>query len=218
MAPADRFTDLRRRIERLRVKRDDAVEGAERLVAEVETLRQKAQDHAEALPITLAIARSYRQSKFDDIEGLVAKSLRTVFSQEFGFVLEQQEKRNQVETVPLVIDRDGHRVRPVDGMGGGVVDVTSLTLRAILWSQQADRSDPTLLLDEPAHKVNGKAAIKRISEVMQGLSSALGLQFIVATNRPGLSSAADRTFKLENESGHETTVEVVEEAESYGQI
>lgn len=215
----DRIRSVRRRVTQIAAERDVAVRRARELTEQAQKARASATDHSEALPLVISIVRAFRKSSIDRLEKPGSAALRAVFERNYGFCFEQEERRGQVELTPMVVALDGKPVPPVDSMGGGMVDVVSLTLRPVLWGEQPKRSDPVMVLDEPAHAVNSEHGVRNLSRVFRKLSKTMGLQYIIVTNRPLLAAAADRIFNLTNPTDFDTQIEVVTsgEAPSHGQ-
>lgn len=217
---SDRIAQVRRRLDQAVARRDVMRERVAALEVEAASAARSAQDHADAVPVATGIARAFRRSKIADLEKPGTAALRAVFERPYGFKLEQEEKRGQVEVTPMVVALDGKPVRPKSSMGGGIVDVCSVTLRPVLWAEQAQRTDPVMLLDEPAHAVNSEHGMRNLSEILRKLSTTLGLQYLIVTNRPALGAAANRIFNLTNPTGFDTKVAVVSgtSVSSHGQI
>lgn len=216
----DRVVHLRRRIDQAAARRDVVRERVEELETSAAEAVQAAQDWADALPVVTGIARSFRRSKIDGLEKPGTAALRAVFEKPYGFRFSEEERRGQIELTPMVVALDGKPVRPRDTMGGGIIDVASVTLRPVLWAEQKKRTDPVMVLDEPAHAVNSEHGMRNLSAILRKLSKSLGLQYLIVTNRPALGAAADRIFNLTNPTGFDTQVEVVSgtSVPSHGQV
>lgn len=217
---SDRAAQLRRRLDQAVARRDVVRDRAAALETESTRATRSAQDYADALPVVSGIVQSFRRSSIEKLEKPGTAALRAVFERPYGLKFEQVERRGQVEVTPMVVALDGKPVRPKSSMGGGIVDVCSVTLRPVLWAEQPNRTDPVMLLDEPAHAVNSEHGMRNLSEILRKLSMSLGLQYVIVTNRPALGAAADRIFNLTNPTGFDTQVEVVSgtSVSSHGQV
>jgi hypothetical protein len=67
----------------------------------------------------------------------------------------------------------------------------------VLWSKQAEATDPVILLDEPARCVNTPDAIRQLSMLMQQLSEAFGIQFVNVTNRAAFKEGSGQVLRIE---------------------
>ena len=154
------LTETRRHVDRLFARRD-------LLNTELDTARTQAvgftkslADHKEALPVLIAISSAYRRAEVARIQKAVSMALQAVFGRAYEFKLKQVPRRGQVELEPLVVD--GTMELDLEGVGGGIKDIVSLVLRVVLWSKQAEATDPVILLDEPARCVNTPDAIRQL--------------------------------------------------------
>lgn len=206
--------ELRRRVDRLAAARDSAAAAVKKLKKQAAQAAESSEHHQLALPIVIAIAKAYRRTRVERLEKPGTAALRAVFERDYGFQLVQQEKRGQLEVTPVVVNLDGHQERPTFSMGGGIADVVSLTLRPVLWSEQPKRSDAVMMLDEPASAINSADGIRNLSKVFQKLSRALGLQYVIVTNRPALAESADQIINLTNPDGFNTQVEIISAGKS----
>jgi DNA repair exonuclease SbcCD ATPase subunit len=204
----DDVTALRREYDRRSGRRDAVVEKTAALEARVESMRESLEDHAEAMPVLMKIAQLWRTRELTEVHGLVTAALKAVFEYPYEFRFREEEKRGQVELTPVVVD-DGEEFEPKSSKGGGITDVLSLAFRPVFWSKMGDRRpDPTMVLDEPGHFVNSAEYIRNLGEMIERLSKALGLQFIIVTNRPAMTHRASRVFDV-TKVGRVSKVEVL---------
>lgn len=202
----DDLSELRRRADFLVARRDVLRQSVAKNRDRLEDLSRQEQDHVDAIPIVLKIGQVHRQLSLEKIEALVTSALKVVFEHPYTFKLKQEEKRGQIELVPVVIDGD-LELEPASSMGGGIVDILSIALRIILWSMMADRSDPVLVMDEPARHVNSERSVRNLASLFEQVSKSMGIQFVIVTNRPALSHKADAVFSIHKSAG-ESRVEV----------
>jgi DNA repair exonuclease SbcCD ATPase subunit len=186
---------VRRLVDRYQAQRHLLIAERDAVTRLLEKAREDSAAHAEAVPVLMKIAQAHRKLSLEKVDGLTTAALRAVFEYPYDFSFKQEEKRGQVELRPVVID-DGDERDPMASMGGGILDVISISLRPILMSLQADKADPVLIMDEPARQVNSIEAVKNLSNMIRKLSEVLKLQVIMVTNRPALAQAADRIFEV----------------------
>ena len=82
---------------------------------------------------------------------------------------------------------------------GGVVDVLSLALRMAFWSLDKTKR-PLLLLDEPLKHLSEDLQ-SRASDMLQMLSSKLGIQILMVTHEKALLEAVNKEFSMKLENG-----------------
>ncbi len=184
---------IRRNVTRLVADRDRYQEELVNLQANTKTLKTSVANHTAALQALMQIGKVHRKISLGTIEELVTASLQAVFPERaYSFELRPDEKRNQVE-LQLLIKEGTLELDPVDEMGGSVVDVVSLALRVVLWSRAKNRTDPVMILDEPARMV-ARAHIGNLALMLKTLSERLGIQFIIVTHVEELAYNANRSF------------------------
>jgi DNA repair exonuclease SbcCD ATPase subunit len=194
------FLELRKRADKVLARREILSQQLASSRERVASIIESEQDHVDALPIILKIGQLHRQFSLDKIESLVTSALRVVFEHPYTFKLRQEEKRGQIELVPIVIDGD-LELEPASSMGGGIIDVLSIALRIILWSMMKDKPESVMVMDEPARHVNSEKSVKNLATLFEQVSKSMGLQFIVVTNRPALSHNADLVYKVRKSKG-----------------
>lgn len=198
-------TSLRKRANKILARREILSQSLSLNRDKISSILEAEQDHVDALPIILKIGQIHRQFSLDKIESLVTSALRVVFEHPYTFKLRQEEKRGQIELVPIVVDGD-LELEPALSMGGGIIDVLSISLRIILWSMMQDKPESVMVMDEPARHVNSDKSVKNLSILFKQVSKSMGLQFIIVTNRASLSHSADLIYKVYKRNGS-TSVE-----------
>jgi DNA repair exonuclease SbcCD ATPase subunit len=153
----------------------------------------------EALDIMNTVGTLVQQEFEEVVEELVTQALRFVFGDSYSFEVESKISRNQPE-INLYINVDGERYIPEDDSSGGEMDVASFALRVILWAIQYDRTEATLLCDEPFRNVDPNK-LPCLREMVRYLSDMLGIQFIIVTHSPELAGGANRSFAVVREKG-----------------
>jgi len=157
-------------------------------LAEQSRVEQLAHDTVTAIDIV------YRKLALDRVEQLVTIGLQAIFEHDYAFRFHVEPKRGQAETTIIISDQ-GKDLDPTTEMGGSVVDVVSLLLRVVLWTQMHERSAPLFLLDEPARMVSAQYR-PALAAFLQRLSKELQVQFFIVTHEPAIASSADRVFEV----------------------
>jgi predicted ATP-dependent endonuclease of OLD family len=149
-------------------------------------------------------ARMTRGEFKDRVEDLINLVIKSVFvDRDFEFVLDFQEKRNQVECTPLISEND-ELYAPIDEMGGSTAQLLGLFFRPILWSLEKEKTRPLFIIDEPEQHI-GESNIDALGQVIALLSHQLGIQFILTTHNWNLAPYGDRTFWVQHD-GKKSTV------------
>lgn len=113
--------------------------------------------------------------------GLVSRCLKQVFGEEaYEFRVRFEKKRGKTEA-KLLFARDGVERSPADETGLGQVDVAAFALRLACVLMQRPSGRRLLVLDEPFKWVSAEYR-GRVRELLEGLSSELGVQIIMTTH------------------------------------
>lgn len=174
----------------------DAVQWANNLVIEYQLAQARAAeeekslldyaraeaDAAEAGVILQVVAQEVQEQAHAKIAGMVTRCLESVFRRPYQFRIDFERKRGRTEA-RLVFEEGGHEVHPTFGASGGMREVASLALRiaCLILTKPAPRK--ILFLDEPLKAVGSDEGNKaRVAELLQTLSSELGIQIIMVTH------------------------------------
>lgn len=142
------------------------------------------------------------------IEEVVGLALQTVFDESgdvYGFKVEYEIKRNKSEA-KLYIMKNGRRVTPDGGCGGGVLDVASFGLRAVNFALASPPPEPVLLLDEPGRFMGDYAL--NFGRMLKEVSDLLELQIIMISHDSSLIECADKSFRVTQSKGISKVEEV----------
>ena len=139
------------------------------------------------------------------LDDMVTAGCEAVFPHDTDYVFKADfvQRRGQTEVDLMLADAQGHRIRPSDQDGGGLVDVVAFLLRVALWTLGRD-TRPVIILDEPFRNLHGREDQRRASELIGRLSERLGIQFIIITGEdegPELLAGADRVIRIVKRNG-----------------
>ena len=163
---------------------------------DVRTLQKDIDNHIKARVILTQVGKLTQEKFKRRVESLVTLAIRSVFDREFDFILNFEEKNNQVTCTPMIYDGDKEYI-PKDDMGGGIIDVVSFALRIVLWSMESPRSRNIFILDEPFK--NTGALISKAGEMLKHLSSELNFQVILISHDEELINICDRVWRISHD-------------------
>lgn len=103
-----------------------------------------------------------------------------VFPDPYEFHILFEVKRGKTEA-RLVFRRDGVEVDPLDGSGGGIVDVAAFALRVAALVLHEPPLRRILFLDEP-FKFVAPEVRPVLAQVIEVLAQELGIQFVLVTH------------------------------------
>ena len=135
----------------------------------------------EAQNLAQDVAQQVQQKVHSQIAGVVSRCLEAVFPEEpYEFKIYFERKRGRTEA-RCVFQRAGNDLDPMEGSGGGVVDIASFALRIarLLLTQPPLRR--VIALDEPFKFVSEKYR-PYARQMLEELSKDMGIQFIMTTH------------------------------------
>lgn len=132
------------------------------------------------------------------VEELVTAALEAVYGDGYGFELNHRMARNQIEAIPRII-KDGEEYDPRGDVGVGIVDVASFVSRLAMWALEGKSTRATFVLDEP-FKFVSKDRTMGVSQMLNGLVEALGIQVIMVSHDEGIAAAANKAWVVEQSS------------------
>lgn len=167
---------------RIAIARGEYEASRKRLQKERDRLSQletRSKDVAEARSFVQVVAESVQRSCHDRIASVVSRCLETIFGEDaFQFEIDFDRKRGKTEAI-LTLSKDGHKVEPLDSVGGGVVDVVAFALR--IASIVASGKTRLVVLDEPfkhlSRNLHPKARM-----LVESMARDLEIQFILVTH------------------------------------
>ena len=184
--------DLRNRLNVLTARKqllEQQAETAERRSLEAESRAESAMK-AKAV-LQLAATRTQSQLEFK-LSALVTTALSSVFPDPYKFKVKFVERRGKTEC-DLLFERNGNELEPVEGAGGGTVDIASFALRLAFWSLIKGRS--ILIMDEP-FKFVSEGYQEDCAEMLKSISEKLGIQVIMVSHIPKLINNADKVHTV----------------------
>lgn len=204
MVSSSDLLELERRRSKAEGARDQKRAQLETDTKALEAIRERVLDVRQAQALIQTTAQETQNQLKFHIEALVQNALDAVFPTVYIFKCGFELRRGQTE-MDIWLDKDGEAIDPMDGSGGGVVDVITFALRVVAWS--LSRTSPVLILDEPFKWVS--AGLRPIcGDIMRGVSDTLGLQIIMVTHDPELVERADRIFIVDQKNRRSSVVVV----------
>lgn len=154
--------------------------------------------HERAREIVKLVAQKTQEKLQYHISNITTMALETVFDNAYELGVEFVERRNRTEC-DLFFERNGLRVDPITESGGGTIDVAAFALRVASWSMQVPKNRPVLILDEPFKHLKGRTENIQVLDMIQEISSKLGLQIITVSDeridRADITSRANKVFE-----------------------
>jgi DNA repair exonuclease SbcCD ATPase subunit len=152
------------------------------------------------------------------IEPIVASAMEIVYKEHaYGFELEFDKKSSKT-VCNLWFTREGRRFEPLASSGFGVVDVAAFAMRLALWNISRPATRPVFILDEPFKHVSEDLQ-ESVMEMVQVLSSKLGLQIIMVTHNKesDVVSASNKIFVVKMDNKFISFVKEMKERADFGE-
>ncbi len=146
----------------------------------VNTAETAYQDADEAQQIVQAVAETIQEEAHDRIAGVVSRCLAAVFDEPYEFKIQFERIRGRTEA-RLQFIRDGMAINPLDGSGGGVVDVAAFALRVSCLMLARPACRRVVILDEPFRFVS-RSYRGRVRAMLEGLQKDLQIQMVMVTH------------------------------------
>ena len=199
------LSQLRQRLDQDRGRLQAVRESMAATESDRERLKLEALDIEESGIILQVVAQKTQEQVGIYLDDMVTAGTEAVFPNDTDYVFKADfvQRRGQTEVDLMLADKDGHRIRPSDQDGGGLVDVVAFLLRVALWTLGRD-TRPVIILDEPFRNLHGREDQRRASELIGRLSERLGIQFIIITGEdegPELLAGADRVIRIVKRNG-----------------
>lgn len=187
--------NIKARYQTLQTKLSSSKKALEQCEQELEK-EQARLEHLKTARIIIVEAANLTQRYIKTtIEDLVTLSLQSIYQKQLKFNLEFATVRNRMSCVPSVMEGDDHYDLE-DDLGGGILDVTSVSTRFVLYGIQLHKSRPIFFFDEPLKFVGKGDMLDRAGNILRELSHKSNIQLIIFTHEPQLAEIADRAFEI----------------------
>jgi DNA repair exonuclease SbcCD ATPase subunit len=184
----------RLKLEQLKGEKTNIEKSLLQLRMTLRTKRKELVKHEQAREVIREVGIKTQQQLQYHISTITSLALETVFDNPYSLELDFVQRRNKTEC-DIYFSRDGARVEPLTASGGGAVDVATFALRIACWSLETPHSRNVIILDEPMKYVSENLRDK-VSSMLKEISQKLGIQFIIITHDPKLTSYADKVFEV----------------------
>jgi DNA repair exonuclease SbcCD ATPase subunit len=138
----------------------------------------------QAQKLVQEVSQHIQQQVHNRIASVVSRCLKAVFDEPYKFKIHFELKRGRTEA-KLVFVRKGQEIVPMQGSGGGVLDVAGFALRIACLKLSRPQLRPIVFLDEPFKFVSEEYR-ERVRQLIETLSEEMGIQFVMVTHIPEL--------------------------------
>lgn len=175
---------------RLSRARDADYRRVRHLLSDARTERQNASNRkrnaVSCQAILQNIAQNVQQQAHKQIASVVTRCLRAVFDHPYKFRIAFERKRGKTEA-RLTFVRGQLELEPLDGCGGGVVDVAAFALRLACLMLRRPKGRRLLVLDEPFRFLSERRDYRnRVRDLLLALAEEMQVQFVLVTHDSAL--------------------------------
>lgn len=168
-------------------------------------LYNQEKDYNDALRARTIIQESaYKAQKIIEtiFSEIVTKCIQSVFDKEYIYKVEFVTRRNKTEC-DLYLKLDGNKVDILDGDGGGLADIVSVSNRLAFWKidntvrikNGLESRRGVLLADEPFKFLHSPVLQEKCSNMLKELSKEFGIQMILVSDQSSING--DKEFVIE---------------------
>lgn len=187
--------DIYRRYDNLVAKKANALNDLRKSKRQIKKLNKKFKDHEKARIVITEIARVTQNEIKERIEKLVTLSIKSVFDdRDFSFKMRFERKNNRLYAIPIVMEH-GEEYDPEEDMGGGLIDIISLSSEIVLWHMEDPRKRNIIIIDEP-FRFTGELVTKA-GYMLKYISEKLDLQILMISHEDELINFCDRVYKVQ---------------------
>jgi DNA repair exonuclease SbcCD ATPase subunit len=187
--------DCKDAVVQFEIKHRILIEDVKRRKTNVSDLEKKYKNIEEAQKIIEVSAKRIFQRLLVSFEDLVSESISNVVKKEYNFHIDFKKKHGNASADIYLEDQDGNKLDAVESVGGGIVDIESISLRISMWAVSQKNIRPVFLLDEPFKNLSSRYR-PALCEVINNLSRKLNIQFIIVTHEEELIEIADKVFNV----------------------
>lgn len=162
-------------------------------------LRKRVEGLQEVHEVMKQSAALVQQHVAEQLSSIVTEGVRAVINKPYEFVVEFVDRRGTSECDLYIKTEDGFRRDILDGLGGGIADVCSFTLRLsyILLSGAAK----IIVIDEAARHINSPEQREMFAQVVRNLVDEFNLQLVLITGVKELIDIADSIYEFKDIDG-----------------
>lgn len=130
------------------------------------------------------------------VSELIHQAVKTVFGDDYDFKLMFETAYGRSEC-HLVLLKDGQVIFPMEGSGGGVIDIIAFAARFSAWRLSGGQVDGFFIFDEPVKNLS-KNHYDFMRVFIEELVNELGLRFLIITHEPELLEGGGTRVHVEN--------------------
>lgn len=140
------------------------------------------------------IGEQKKKATIEMFERVITLALKEVFGFDYKFVIEVSSEK-KVLTKFKLLQKDGLELDIMTSCGGGVVDVVSFVLKALMLASIRPKRASVMFLDESFSHVSSEY-VPRVAQLLKSLSSQLDMKFLLVTHQSAFVEVATNGYTL----------------------
>ena len=193
-----RLNRLRSTINELSLKRQISAQELNRSKIQKRNKTSRLKRVEEAKEVLRHVAMQTQSQLQVQVSSIATLALEAIFEEQAYELLVEFVRRRDKTEADLWFVNGEERVEPMNGTGGGAVDVAAFALRVAFHQMRRGEVMNTIILDEPFRFLDTTRQ-EAASRMLKELSEKLGVQFIIVTHEKALEWAADKVFAVEKD-------------------
>lgn len=172
---------------------NEQINNANNKLAELTHNKEIFTKEVEVLTVVQEMTRNKIKEGFENI---VSYALRSVFNQDYKFILNFDKRGNLSELdFNIFAPERTEAGDPLDSSGGGVLDIASLALRIALLELSKPKIPGMIVLDESFKHVSS-AYLANCSKFLTNINKKINRQIILVTHQNNFIEGADNVIDL----------------------
>lgn len=164
---------------------------------ELKNMKSQMEIYVDARNVLIETSRVIQRQFKAKIESLITYAIQSVYTRPLSFELQFQNKRNNIEAMPIVKE-NGEELKPNDNdLGGGILDVIAIGFRIVLWYLEDPKSRNVLFLDEPFHFLGN--LVSKAGQMLRYISKKFKLQIVLVSHDKHLIQYCDKIYKIRHD-------------------
>ncbi len=154
------------------------------------------------------IGEQKKKATIEMFERVVTLAIKEVFGFDYKFIIEVSSDK-RVLTKFKLLRPDGMELDIMASCGGGIVDVVSFVLKALMLASIRPRREPLMFMDESFAHVSAEY-VPKVASLLKSLSEQLNMKFLLVTHQQTFLDVATHGYELSKEGDSTVFVKIGE--------
>lgn len=160
---------------------------------EIKELAEQLKTLETASEVLKRIGEQKKQATILMFERVVTLAIKEVFGFDYQFKIDVQTGARVLTRFKLL--QGNQELDIMSSVGGGLIDVVSFVLRALILTSVRPKRTRVLFLDESFRHVSSEYR-PRVASLLKSLAKQLDTQFILVTHQAEFEQVADKCYEL----------------------